>query len=184
MIQWCEQTTELPRAPLVHLTRRLAAADVESITAQCDRGRVVVVDAQAHADVAQHLATSRDEQGGLLIGQVFTRDADAIAAVFIRIGVAAPDFASSGVSLRMESGVWTRAQEALREGELVVGWYHSHPGLGAFFSATDRRTQRAFFAHSYSVGWVRDPLRREECWFVGGESEPVPDERVFILPPH
>jgi proteasome lid subunit RPN8/RPN11 len=54
----------------------------------------------------------------------------------------------------------------------VVGWYHSHPGLGAFFSHTDRRTQQAFFAHAYSVGWVVDPLRGESAWFVGPRSLP------------
>jgi proteasome lid subunit RPN8/RPN11 len=182
VIEWREQPTELPLAPLAQLTRSLAASEADIIAAQCQHGRVIVVDAAAHAEVAKQLAESRDEQGGLLIGQVFTRDAE-VAVVFVRTGVAALDFASSGVSLRMEAGVWTRAQETLRAGELIVGWYHSHPGLGAFFSATDRRTQRAFFSHPFSVGWVRDPLRGEECWFVGGESEEVPARRVFTLEP-
>ncbi len=43
---------------------------------------------------------------------------------------------------------------------MVVGWYHSHPNLGAFFSGTDRATQRAFFNRPYSVGLVVDPVRR------------------------
>jgi proteasome lid subunit RPN8/RPN11 len=86
--------------------------------------------------------------------------------------IAATDFASSGVSLRMESGVWEQARCRLRPTELVVGWYHSHPGLGAFFSHTDRRTQRGFFPHAYSVGWVLDPLGGESAWFVGPDSAP------------
>lgn len=182
MIQWREQTAELPLAPLAQLLRRVRTPDAASIDAQCALGRVVVIDAAAHAGVARQLGASRDEQGGLLIGEVFTRDTGAIAAVFVRAGVAAADFASSGVSLRMEASVWTRAREALNRGELIVGWYHSHPGLGAFFSVTDRTTQRAFFAHPFSIGWVRDPLLGEECWFVGAQSEAVPEERVFVLP--
>ena len=66
--------------------------------------------------------------------------------------------------------MWDRARQALRPLELIVGWYHSHPGLGAFFSATDRRTQAAFFPHPYSVGWVIDPELDDEAFFVGQES--------------
>lgn len=183
MIEWHEQKTELPLAPLASLTRRLPPADAEIIDAQCRLARVIVVDARARAAVERHLAASREEQGGLLVGEAFTRSDGAIAAVFVRAGVAALDFASSGVSLRMEAGVWTRAREALRARELIVGWYHSHPGLGAFFSTTDRKTQHAFFPHAYSVGWVRDPFRAEECWFIGGESEAVPAQRVLAFAP-
>ena len=181
MIEWREQKTELPFCPLASLTRRLSARDAAIIDAQCADGRVIVVDGQGRAEVERHLAASSDEQGGLLVGEVFTRSDGALAAVFVRAGVAALAFASSGVSLRMEAGVWTRAQEVLRAQELIVGWYHSHPGLGAFFSSTDRRTQRAFFPHPFSVGWVRDPVHGDECWFVGAESEAVPAQRVLNL---
>jgi hypothetical protein len=183
VIEWREQKTELPLAPLASLAGRLVPEDAEVIAALCAHGYVIVVDAAGRAEVEQHLAGNSDEQGGLLVGEAFTRGDGAIAAVFVRAGVAALDFASSGVSLRMEAGVWTRAREALRAGELIVGWYHSHPGLGAFFSATDRRTQRAFFPHFFSVGWVRDPLGGEECWFIGAASEPVPAQRVFTVTP-
>ena len=96
--------------------------------------------------------------------------------------VPALDFASSGISLRMESGVWERARAALRPLEMIVGWYHSHPGLGAFFSATDRRTQAAFFPHPYSVGWVLDPVLDDEAFFVGRESA-APGELVRVASP-
>lgn len=182
MIDWREQQTELPLAPLASLSRRLRADDAAIIEAQCAEACVIVVDPPGRLDVERHLAASSDEQGGLLVGEVFTRGDGTIAAVLVRAGVAALDFASSGVSLRMEAGVWTRAREALRAQELIVGWYHSHPGLGAFFSMTDRRTQRAFFPHAFSVGWVRDPFAREECWYLGAESEAAPMARVLTLP--
>lgn len=182
MIRWREQKTALPLQPIETLLGRLSAAEAGSIELLGTEGRVIVVDGQGRAEVERHLAASGDEQGGLLVGEVFTLGNGAIAAVFVRAGVAALDFASTGVSLRMETGVWTRAQETLREQEMIVGWYHSHPGLGAFFSATDRRTQRAFFPHPFSVGWVRDPIHDEECWFVGADSEPV--SSVLRVHPH
>jgi proteasome lid subunit RPN8/RPN11 len=52
----------------------------------------------------------------------------------------------------------------------VVGWYHSHPNLGVFFSGTDRKTQRDFFNQSHSLGLVVDPIRLQEKWFIGPDS--------------
>ena len=64
---------------------------------------------------------------------------------------------------------------------MVVGWYHSHPNRGAFFSGTDRRTQRALFTQSYSIGLVIDPVRGEEAWFWGPDSIPL-SARLRIVP--
>jgi proteasome lid subunit RPN8/RPN11 len=137
-------------------------------------------------EVLRHLRSSPDEQGGLLLGEVFAADESVSVAgsraVVVSQAIPALDFASSGISLRMESGVWERARVALRPLELIVGWYHSHPGLGAFFSATDRRTQAAFFPHPYSVGWVLDPLLDDEAFFVGRESA-APGELVRVAGP-
>jgi proteasome lid subunit RPN8/RPN11 len=69
----------------------------------------------------------------------------------------------------------------MRAGERVVGWFHSHPDIGAFFSGTDRRTQAAFFAQAFSVGWVIDPVRGEEAWFLGADARDVVQSRVFTL---
>jgi proteasome lid subunit RPN8/RPN11 len=43
----------------------------------------------------------------------------------------------------------------------MVGWYHSHPGHGAFMSVTDIRTQEQYFNFDHLVAIVDDPLRRE-----------------------
>jgi proteasome lid subunit RPN8/RPN11 len=81
----------------------------------------------------------------------------------------------------MDTEVWGRARQEHREPETVVGWFHSHPGLGAFFSGTDRRTQAAFFRMDYAVGLVIDPRREERAWFMGPRAEPVSDCRVVTL---
>jgi proteasome lid subunit RPN8/RPN11 len=39
----------------------------------------------------------------------------------------------------------------------VVGWYHSHPGLSAFLSGTDKETQRKYFNLPHHVAVVIDP---------------------------
>ncbi|KAL7067395.1 putative Mov34/MPN/PAD-1 family proteasome regulatory subunit [Cryptosporidium serpentis] len=44
--------------------------------------------------------------------------------------------------------------------ELVVGWYHSHPGFGCWFSGTDVSTQQSFEQlNSRAVGIVVDPIQ-------------------------
>jgi proteasome lid subunit RPN8/RPN11 len=43
----------------------------------------------------------------------------------------------------------------------MVGWYHSHPGHGAFMSGTDIRTQEQYFNFDHLVAIVDDPLSGE-----------------------
>ena len=113
----------------------------------------------------------------------FARDDDpeTVALVHVRAAVAAVEDTGDAISLRMEAQVWDAARAALREGERVVGWFHSHPGIGAFFSGTDRRTQAAFFTQPWHLGWVIDPVRGEEAWFAGAEAHDVVQSRVFTL---
>lgn len=44
--------------------------------------------------------------------------------------------------------------------EMVVGWYHSHPGFGCWLSGTDVATQKSFEALSgRTVAVVIDPIQ-------------------------
>ena len=44
--------------------------------------------------------------------------------------------------------------------EVVVGWYHSHPGFGCWFSGTDVNTQQSFQQlNRRAVGVVVDPIQ-------------------------
>lgn len=44
--------------------------------------------------------------------------------------------------------------------EMVVGWYHSHPGFGCWLSSTDINTQSSFETlHPRVVGLVVDPIQ-------------------------
>ena len=166
-MRWTERPAELPLQPRSALEGRVSAAAAAAVKAG---GLVVIVTDVVRTTVRAHLGSSDEERGGLLVGEVFAEDPAAVStsvAVLVSGALPALEFSSSGISLRMGSGVWERARLARRPGEVVVGWYHSHPGLGAFFSATDRRTQAAFFANPYSVGWVIDPFLGEEAFFVG-----------------
>ena len=139
--------------------------------------RDVYIGSGVQAEVLAHLSDRRVEQGGLLIGRAWlggtSSQPEGVSHVSVEKAIPADDADGSAIALRMETSVWTAARAALRPGQLIVGWYHSHPGLGAFFSHTDRRTQAAFFAQPYSVGWVLDPDDGSEAFFVGRDSLPL-----------
>jgi proteasome lid subunit RPN8/RPN11 len=58
----------------------------------------------------------------------------------------------------------------------IVGWFHTHPNLGVFYSADDVVVHSAAFTLPWQVGLVVDPAREEACFFgwEGGELAPLP----------
>lgn len=152
---------------------------------------LLLIEHSVLSKVLAHLGKQSHEQGGLLLGYAYGQVASAdqvssICAIVVTDSLASVDYDASEVSLRMESRLWDQARARLNNpatpGLLVIGWYHSHPNLGAFFSGTDRRTQAAFFAHPYSVGWVIDPIRAEHACYCGPASEPFGDGRTLLQP--
>jgi 26S proteasome regulatory subunit N11 len=72
----------------------------------------------------------------------------------------------SGTSVSVESVdpvFQTRMLEMLKQTgrpEMVVGWYHSHPGFGCWLSSTDINTQSSFEAlNPRAVALVVDPIQ-------------------------
>ena len=126
-----------------------------------------------------HIKPHSVEMGGLLLGSIFRDNHKTITT--LEEVVPSRDHESSSVSLRMESSVWSDASKNLKKGQAIVGWYHSHPNLGSFFSGTDRQNQQANFRADFHVGLVIDPVRNNElAIFRGPNSEDV-DLNNFIL---
>ncbi len=168
-----------------------AAPDPLPVLPGSDGALAVGIDPVVEAAVMAHLRALDVEQGGLLIGRAWRGGSEespgALTRVQVTRAIPAGDASGSAFALRMETSVWSAARGLLQPGELIVGWYHSHPGLTAFFSEVNRQTQRAFFAHEYSLGWVIDPLNGEEALFLGPECQPVaravaPGPRARIVP--
>ena len=129
------------------------------------------------------LSAHRVEAGGLLLGRRFAVDAlqphaphlggstaDDCLMVSIEHFVPARVFEGTGVSLALGTEVWDDARPLIDAGYAVVGWVHSHPDLGAFFSGTDRSTQRSFFSEPWQLGVCIDPVRGESAWYRGKDS--------------
>lgn len=129
-------------------------------------------------EISNHLASSKLEMGGVLLGNTYSLPGTVSHMykylTFITDCLPSLKFKNSSVSVDMDTEIWDRSYRYFADGKQVIGWYHSHPNLGAFFSGTDRQTQRAGFYHAYSLGIVIDPIRAENKCFNGAEAEEIP----------
>jgi len=148
---------------------------------------VVYVTQNCYEQIIAHLGSdSRNELGGLLLGEIYRYpynvEHNYPFLSIITDSIPSFDFRNTSVSLQMGTELWNRAQEFINKGKIVIGWYHSHPNLGAFFSHTDRATQKAFFNNPYSIGVVIDPVRFEVKSFIGPEAEELTNEFKIVDP--
>jgi proteasome lid subunit RPN8/RPN11 len=103
--------------------------------------------------------------------------------VIIQAAVPAQEAEGSSVHLQFTPETWSYISGILEEDypqQAIVGWYHSHPGLGIFMSGTDQATQRAFYNHPWCLAVVVDPIKQKTGWFIGEDSQPL--HRQYVIP--
>lgn len=93
----------------------------------------------------------------------------------------------SKVDVTLDADAWREIHGQVQASGLdpavhMVGWWHTHPNLGAFFSGTDRSTQAAAFQKPWNVGVVIDPVRIELAIFSGAESSEVKTPPMVLGP--
>jgi len=103
-----------------------------------------------------------------------------------RTGPAAPAAPAAAPAFTFSSAVLedlAREVAAAYPGQRIVGWYHSHPRSGIFLSAHDLYVQSAFFAQSWQIGYVYDPVQAQRGFFgwSGREVVRVPQWEITSL---
>lgn len=136
----------------------------------------VMVLGHACRELIGHCAESNRhgcEVGGLVVGYRFERCPETPGSgehgvcVTNLIPIAA--FDRSGSHICFDEGAWARAEYELfatyaAEGKCRLGWYHTHPTQGIFFSAQDRNSHTIFRqAHQFAL--VIDPQGMEAGLF-------------------
>lgn len=181
-MRWEDQSETRKLPPAHAFLEKLGLPDSVRITRLGNTHPRVVITAACFDKIMLHLGSSGSELGGLLVGQAFggLNGTPAPQFVVARQSVASTAFDSTGVSLRMETEVWDLARPLLGPDAVIVGWYHSHPDLGVFFSETDRATQKNFFRQDFSIGIVVDPVRRQLKAFLGPDCMEIPAGNVII----
>lgn len=171
-LTWKEKEPEVKVNSLQELIVKIGLIDGTLILNFSPGDPIILITNYARKAIYEHLLQKKIELGGLLLGNVYSlnREDENSYAVVISHSIPSVEFKSTTVSLSLGIDVWNAARPYLGKGMMVAGWYHSHPGFGAFFSSTDRYTQKHFFREPYHVGLVVDPFREEEMWFLGKDS--------------
>lgn len=129
----------------------------------------VYIDHRAYSVMIAHARSgigekSKVEVGGILLGTPYQDRNGEITDVYIR--EALPDklgiSRQSTFNFTYESwAALVKQQETEFPNLRIVGWYHTHPGFGIFYSETDNKSQKTYFPHPWRVGIVIDPIKKE-----------------------
>ena len=180
-LTWKESAPDGLAEPLACLTERLGWADALALARNRRPGVRIARDAMIV--IHKHVHGRKIEVGGLLLGDSIewpAAGADYPFATEVSLAVPAIQLSHSPVSLTMDASVWNQAR-TLAPKLKVVGWFHSHPDLGAFFSGIDRSTQNHFFRLPHQIGLVIDPFRMESACYAGADSVEVPEHLIEVL---
>lgn len=141
-------------------------------------GQVVVSHhQQALLQIADHSESNvRSELGGVLLGHVY-REGETL---FVDVHAALPANSNERgpVHFTFTADAWSQIHrdKAAHYPRLdIVGWFHTHPGLGVFYSSDDVVVHSAAFTLPWHVGLVVDPVRREAAYFgwLQGSLAPI-----------
>ncbi len=138
----------------------------------------ILTEAAALAEIVAHGESNlHAELGGALLGTAF-RDGETLF-VEIAAALAARSDNHGPIHFTFTADVWAQLNRdrVERYPELeIVGWFHTHPNLGVFYSGDDVVVHTAAFTLPWHVGLVIDPMRNEAGFFgwIDGKLAPIP----------
>jgi proteasome lid subunit RPN8/RPN11 len=118
------------------------------------------------------------ELGGALLGYVYRSGNETFVEIVAALPAASHDHGP--VHFTFTADAWSqlhREREHHYPELTIVGWFHTHPDLGVFFSADDVVVHSAAFVLPWHVALVVDPVRGEGCFF-GWQTETAEREIV------
>ena len=126
-----------------------------------------------------HTSANENEQGGILLGQVYIDKEREIQFAFVEQVVAGKSARGNSTYLEMDHTTWGEMLEEadsiiddqIEDKTQVIGWYHTHPkGLDVFMSGTDKNTQTRFFNQDWHYAIVLNPHKKIWKAFVGEQA--------------
>jgi proteasome lid subunit RPN8/RPN11 len=129
------------------------------------------------------------EIGGVLLGKVDRQASRNDILVQAALPVRSDDRGPVHFTFSADSWAILHQERAQKFPQMdIVGWYHTHPGLGVFYSSDDVVVHSAAFVLPWHVGLVIDPVHQEGSWFGWRtvavdhkESELAPIEGYYEL---
>jgi proteasome lid subunit RPN8/RPN11 len=142
----------------------------------------VIVDPDAHRDIEAHCAENPSEEVcGVLVG--FTWPEGGMQRTRVIGSVRGAHARQDQMSVTFTHDTWQAVHEAIErrtDGARVVGWYHSHPNFGVFYSSQDAFIHRHFFGDPGQLGLVIDPVRGQCGAFLSTSAGIDPIRRFEV----
>lgn len=113
---------------------------------------------------------ARYEVGGFLLGGYHTHPLAEGVYLDIKVAVPALKAKSEKASLSFDNEAQRALHACVTEDypdQVILGWYHTHPGYGVFLSEHDLFIHRSFFAASHHVAVVVDPYEARASERIG-----------------
>lgn len=140
------------------------------------QGLTVFLSQLALKQVATHSKSNLgSEVGGALLGRVYQYGAELYLDVRAAIPAVTTDHGPVHFTFTADAWSQLHKDRTSRYPDLdIVGWFHTHPNLGVFYSSDDVVVHSAAFTMPWHIGMVIDPVRREVSLFGWKEEELVP----------
>lgn len=136
----------------------------------------IIISQQAIGQINQHAHSNLNtELGGALLGKAYRHENKVFVEISAALPAVSPDHGP--VHFTFDANTWTKLQEdrTAQYPDLdIVGWFHTHPALGVFYSSDDVVVHSAAFTLPWHVGLVVDPEVAEAGFFgwVNGQLAP------------
>lgn len=128
--------------------------------------------------IAAHaLGEMRSEVGGVLLGAAYRKGDELYVEVYAALPAQSDDHGPIHFTFNADAWAGVHRDKAERYPDLdIVGWFHTHPGLGIFFSGDDVVVHSAAFVLPWHIAMVIDPLSKRMGCFAwdDGELRPLP----------
>jgi proteasome lid subunit RPN8/RPN11 len=124
---------------------------------------------------AHSISNLRTELGGVLLGHAYRHGEQLFVEVTATLPAVSSDHGPVHFTFSADSWTQIHKDKAASYPNLeIIGWFHTHPALGVFYSSDDVVVHSAAFTLPWHVGLVVDPIRNEACFFGWQQGEITP----------
>ncbi|MBX7251769.1 MAG: Mov34/MPN/PAD-1 family protein [Candidatus Promineofilum sp.] len=128
---------------------------------------VVLLHQTALLQIHAHSRSRLDaELGGALLGHAYRYKGSVVVEVKAALPAVSSDHGPVHFTFSADSWSRLHRDRTAHYAQLdIVGWFHTHPDLGVFYSSDDVVVHSAAFTLPWHVGLVVDPVRDEAAFF-------------------
>ena len=142
----------------------------------------VFVTQTAYSRICVHsISDMKNEVGGFLIGR-WCLDEDNEQFIVIEHALPARYTRQGSVYLTFTQDSLVDIHDQIDQnykGEMIVGWYHTHPSMGVFLSHYDTWLHNNFFPEPWQVALVVEPVKATGGFFIRQKNSLLDPTRYF-----